>query len=238
MRHLVATYYNLNQTYIWHALFIGIIAVIILFWLITMILSKQDAQTCNNPVAQFFNKQLKQKCMAQQWKNDMSWFANQMQDKFLMLHETQDYLNSRLDDVIGKYTAENTADFQTAISDLQQRKEEVDALRQKALETHQLVVENKSGLQQLWNTWQQRLIEIKDQIRASLFAKRDKANTYVETLNRIQHNKKAAKKRKTLVKKYDKTKKYLENIEKLPDYAGLDLSVNDLSIDARKGRKN
>ncbi len=237
MEILSATYYNLNKTYIFCALVIFFLCAVGLFWLITVILAKQDSQSCKNPVAQFFDRRLKQKCMAKQWENNMGWFANEMQDKFIILHQTQDYLNSRIDDVLGKYTAENTADFQSAMTEIQRQEEEMIALRNKAVETQQLAVQNTSMLRALWNTWQQRLGEIKEQIKASLFAKRDAANGYVDKLNQIQRNKKAKNKRKKLVKNYDKTKKYLQSMSALPDYANLDLSVAELSADARRGRK-
>ncbi len=237
MEILSATYYNLNKTYIHCALVIVSLCVVGLFWLITVILAKQDSQSCKNPVAQFFDRRLKQKCMAKQWENDMGWFANDMQDKFIMLHQTQDYLNSRVEAVLDKYTAENTADFQSAMTELQRQEAEMIAIRDKALETQQLAVQNTSMLRTLWDTWQEKLSKIKEQIKTSLFSKRDAANSYVNKLNQIQRNKKAQKKRKKLVKNYDKTKKYLQKMSALPDYKALDLSVAELSADARRGRK-
>lgn len=237
MNAIVATYYNLNKTYIWLAALFAILFLTGLYWLISHTIAKRTNDACDDPVAQFFDKRMKQRCMAKQWNQDMGWFSGHMEDKFKMLHQAQEYLNSQVDTVLNKYTADNTADFNAAMTELKQQEADAEALKTKALDTHALVVENKSMLQQLWADWQQRLAIIKEQIRASLLAKRDTANDYVDQLNQLQRNNKAAKRRKKLVKKYDKTKKYLNKMQKNKDYADLNLTVNALSKEARRGKK-
>lgn len=237
MNAIIATYYNLNKTYVWQAIVFLCIILITLYWLITHIIAKRNIDSCEDPVALFFDKRMKQRCMVKQWNKDMGWFSEHMEDKFKLLHNTQEYLNSQVDAVLGKYTADNTADFKNAMQELQQKEAEMIALRTKAVETQQLAVQNKTQLQQLWNEWQQRLVEIKEQIRLSLVAKRDAANGYVDQLNQMQRNKKAAKRRAKLVKKYNNTKKYLEKMQTNKEYSDLNLTVNALSNDARYGRK-
>ncbi len=237
MNAIVATYYNLNKTYIWQAIIFLVVIIAAVYWLITLLVAKHNNDACDDPVAMFFDKRMKQRCMVKQWNKDMGWFSEHMEDKFKLLHNTQEYLNSQVDAVLGKYTADNTSDFENAMQELKQKEAEMAALKDKAIQTHALVVENKSTLQQLWNTWQQRLVEIKEQIRLSLVAKRDAANNYVDQLNRIQRNKKAANRRKRLVKKYNNTKKYLEKMQANSEYSDLNLTVNALSNDARYGRK-
>jgi len=237
MNALIATYYNLNKTYIWQAIVFLFVILMSLYWLITLVIAKHNNDACDDPVAMFFDKRMKQRCMVKQWNKDMGWFSEHMEDKFKLLHSTQEYLNSQVDAVLGKYTTDNTSDFKNAMQELQQKEAEMSALKDKALQTHALAVENKSTLQQLWNTWQQRLVEIKEKIRLSLVAKRDAANNYVDQLNQMQRNKKAAKRRKRLVKKYNNTKKYLEKMQKKSEYSDLNLTVNALSNDARYGRK-
>ena len=237
MNTVLATYYNLNKPYILLFFLIALILFTSLYWIISHTVAKRNIDACNDPVAQFFDKRMKQRCMAKQWSQDMGWFAEHMEDKFKLLHQTQDYLNMQVDNVLNKYTAENTADFNTALAEIKQQEAEMESLKNKALNTHALVVENKSMLQQLWNDWQQRLVEFKEKIRASLVAKRTAANNYVDQLNQLQRNKKAAKRRKRLVNKYDKTKKYLQKMQKNAEYADLDLTVNALSNEARRGKK-
>lgn len=234
---IVASYYNLNKTYIWFSFIIIFIIIVAVYWLITLINGKTGTDACSDPVALFFDTRMRQRCMTKQWENDMGWLSQNMEDKFLMLHKTQDYLNSRIDDVLGKYTAENTSTFNAAIDDLRQKDAAIGALRSNILQTHELVKQNKQGLTDLWNYWQQRLVEIKQQTIDYLINKRIATNNTVNKLISIQRNKHKANKRKKLVKKYDKNKKFLDKMSQKPEYASLGLFVNELPKEARYGKK-
>ena len=204
----IVSYFNLNQTYVINTvIFFGTFLIAIVWMHVHLHASvmKDMGQTCNDPIASFFNKRLADRCYVDTITRSATWVDKNLDNIVNTLNKRQEATNTRILGLYSLYNDRNKQQASAFAKKIEDKKQAIDELQMTVNDIKTGVTQNEKNVMKI-------LDDYRDVIRDNINKLRMLATEIVNKLNRNVYTKNYKNERQNYIGAYNKIDNYVRKI--------------------------